>query len=249
MSGKNNLLIKKNKKAWNNFADHFFGAESLPYWYVADPGKYKNLINPIKNRVFLELACGSGHSLNYLLKRGARLVYGLDFSEKQIEFSKNNNKKYIESGKLKLLCQAMEDDILLKNVDVVFSIYGFGWTQDPAKVLKNIYKILKPGGKFIWSWDHPICSISSFNHNGVLEIKESYHDSKLIKFNLFGEEVCQLVSSISWWTKVIKKAGFTIVDLIETGPDVMQEYNDYNKIYAKDKIKKVPASMIWVLKK
>ncbi|WP_350340445.1 class I SAM-dependent methyltransferase [Paenibacillus sp. CCS19] len=39
----------------------------------------------ISGKVIVEVGCGSGHTLEYLAKRGARELYGVDLSTKQIE--------------------------------------------------------------------------------------------------------------------------------------------------------------------
>src|SRR3989304_8412409 len=100
--------IQENKKTWNEVYGFFVEASSLPVWGHFSVGKNLNLIGKIKSKTFLEIGCGSGRSLNYLLKRGVRKVYGLDFSEKQIEESAKYNAKYIKNGKLELITSVME---------------------------------------------------------------------------------------------------------------------------------------------
>ena len=44
----------------------------------------------------------------------------------------------------------------LEYFDIVYSIYALGWTVDLQKTLSHIHSYLKPGGIFIFSWEHPI---------------------------------------------------------------------------------------------
>lgn len=242
-------ILKQNKDSWNKSAEHFFGLEPLPKMFPLDNGEYINLFGEIKQKTFLELACGSGHSLKYILDNGAEKAYGLDFSDKQIQFAKDVNQQYIDNGKLELLHQSMEEGFNLKEVDIAYSIYGFGWTQQPEQVLKNIYDSLKTGGLFIWSWDHPLCTITSWE-DGELKFNDSYLENKLLKLKMFGTDVYQQVLSVSEWFNVINKSGFKIEKFIEISPtNIPEEYNDHSGYYTKEKIKTIPASMIWVLKK
>ena len=61
-------------------------------------------------------------------------------------------------GNGKLFVSPMEIDpgIPHRHFDLVFSIYGLGWTVDPDKTIKLISGYLKPGGRLIFSWDNPL---------------------------------------------------------------------------------------------
>ena len=49
-------------------------------------------------------------------------------------------------------------DIPKEYFDIVYSIYALGWTSNLRKTLELIYSYLKPGGSFIFSWEHPVYS-------------------------------------------------------------------------------------------
>jgi predicted TPR repeat methyltransferase len=42
--------------------------------------------------------------------------------------------------------------------DLVFSIYALGWTTDLDATLALVTTYLKPGGCFLFSWEHPVYS-------------------------------------------------------------------------------------------
>ena len=242
-------ILNQNKQSWEQSAEHFFGLEPLPKMSPFDNGEYFRLFGDIKDKTFLELACGSGHSLKYILDNGAAKAYGLDFSETQIQFAKEVNQDYITEGKLELLHQTMEEQFDLENIDIVYSIYGFGWTQQPEQVLKNIYEVLKPGGLFIWSWDHPLCTLFKWEDN-ELKTNQPEPGTNLLKLKMFGTDVYQQVLSIDEWKSLIEQSDFKIKEFIEISPTEFPEnYNNHNDYYAKEKLKQVPASMIWVLQK
>jgi hypothetical protein len=49
---------------------------------------------------------------------------------------------------------------------------------------------------------------------------------------------------------MIQKTGFKISQFIEIYPNkITDDYNDHGGYYAREKIEKIPSSMIWVLEK
>lgn len=139
-------VIARNKDLWNKVYRMFNKASALLDLGPFGVGEDLQLISKIKGKRFLEIGCGSGRSIRYLTDHGARKVYGLDFSEKQIEESKKFNIKAIKKGVVELINSPMEDKIDIESVDIVFSIYAIGWTQKPKKTFANIYSYLKSGG-------------------------------------------------------------------------------------------------------
>lgn len=53
--------------------------------------------------------------------------------------------------------------------DLVFSIYGIGWSMDLDKTIIHIAEYLKPGGRLVFAWDNPLMQcILSQNEQYVL---------------------------------------------------------------------------------
>lgn len=222
-----NQKIDKNKQHWNKAFEGFRGWCALPTWGPYEIGKDDpSLIGEIKDKTFLEICCGSGHSIRYLLDNGAEKVYALDFSEEQIKLAKKLNAKNIVSDKVVFLNQAMEQDYgLSEEIDTVFSIYGMPWTVDPEATLKNIYTSLKPGGKFVWSWDHTIFKNSIFV-DGKVVVEHDYQDEDDIwktSNSIGNSEYCISTKKISTWFALLKKAGFSVNRYLEPQPVNLDE--------------------------
>lgn len=77
-------------------------------------------------------------------------MWGLDFSEHQIKRAEC----FLREQKLdaRLVCALMEEDCGLPSdyFDLVYSIYGIGWTTDLDKTFQNIYACLKKDGVFLF---------------------------------------------------------------------------------------------------
>ena len=133
------FIINQNRHYWDTYADLWFGATALPTYGVCFATENElHLFGDVSGKKLLEICCGSGHSLKYHAERNAGELWGVDFSQKQLE----NAKQYLrENGySAKLICSPMEADMDIPNdyFDFVYSIYGIGWTTDLDGTLKKI---------------------------------------------------------------------------------------------------------------
>ena len=150
-------ILAINQKGWNNVASMFYGGTALPnYGPLAATEDELNLIPDLSGKSALELGCGSGHTLAYLwASRNARELWGLDFSEEQISFTKELLAKQGVSARLFLSSMDENPGIPENYFDLIVSIYSLGWTPDLSHTLALVCSYLKPGGIFIFSWEHP----------------------------------------------------------------------------------------------
>jgi SAM-dependent methyltransferase len=241
--------IKENQRTWNEVAPDFFEASALPIWGPFGVGEDLNLIPETRGKTFLEVGCGSGRSIKYLTEHGAKKVYGIDFSETQIAEAKRHNMDSVEAGITELIHAPMEQSLEIGEVDVAFSIYALGWTQEPEKTLANIHSHLKPGGLFIWSWDHSF--FSDVEHeDGKYVVCHPYHDESplIIKdWKRKGFDVNITYRKNSTWFQLLTEAGFEVVGYYEPKPrDLRRGHDDPTKYYSIQKANKVPATMIFV---
>jgi len=245
----NNSETNLNKRTWDVVAPKYFSRTALPEWGVfAVERENSSLIGEIKSKTFLEIACGSGHSIEYLIQNGASKVYAVDLSHSQIELAKKTNYEAIQAGKVVLFEQPMEAPIpLLEPVDTVFSIYGLGWTTDIDKVLENVNSCLKTNGKFIWSWEHPIYPHVEYK-NGQFTFIESYHDEGLKREENWGTTEGRYIAArkISTWYNSLRQYGFDVTNILEPVPyeATAQEQNP-EKYYSLPKANLVPATIIF----
>jgi len=148
-------VLEVNRAAWNHVAPRFYGGTALPiYGPLAPTEDTLQLLGPIEGIRALELGCGSGHSLLYLAHHGAAEVWGLDLSSTQIAYATETMQAL---PNVRLFESPMEVDPGLPAgyFDLVFSIYGLGWTVDLPKTLALVARYLKPGGTFLFSGEHP----------------------------------------------------------------------------------------------
>ena len=169
-----NKILTINKTGWERSAERFFGRTALPEY---GPFSFKEdqlkLFGSISGKKVLDIGCGSGHSLQYMSKNGASELWGIDLSSKQIDTaSKLLGEQHSD---VKLFESPMEVNPGLPSCyfDIVYSIYALGWTVDLNSTLTNIRNYLKPGGIFIFSWEHPLHDRIKFE-NGSFIVNKSY---------------------------------------------------------------------------
>jgi len=152
---------------------------------------YKNAlktINPKKDDKYLEIGFGSGIFIKKYMSDVSKIA-GIDYSEDMVKLASDINKKLVESGKAEFK-QGYASSLPWADNEftVVSAIEVFFFLNETEKTLKEIFRILKPGGRLIIEM--------GFNKDDGLD-----HKRHIKKFNLklySGEEM----------KKLLKKAGF-----------------------------------------
>lgn len=243
-----NAILKQNQQSWNTVAEHFKGIDALPsFGPFAQTEEELQLFEAIQDQKVLDIGCGSGHSLAYMKEQGAAELWGVDFSGKQIATAQET----LEGCQANLHCAAMEEDIGLPKdyFDLVYSIYAIGWTTDLDSTFNLIHSYLKPGGYFMFSWDHPLYAHLR-SDNGVISLQSSYQEEDMIRYGNFkGEDAPVAIPrrKFSTYLNALIKTGFTIEEVVET--DVPSELKNTaaevsDRYYSLYKAQKFPTTMI-----
>ena len=217
-------IIETNKTYWNDHADLWFGTTALPEYGVCFPTEDDlHLFGDVSGKSMLEICCGSGHSLLYNSNRGAKELWGVDISQKQLE---NASKLLADNGcSAKLICAKMEDELDVPKgyFDYVYSIYGIGWTTDLQGTFDKIASYLKKDGIFIFSWHHSLnyCIAWSCEERKDIFIDDkpvmtrSYFDESHFKMPVHDSEIILCNRKMSTYINALAKAGFVIEQLVE----------------------------------
>ncbi|ALC91725.1 ubiquinone biosynthesis methyltransferase UbiE [Bacillus sp. FJAT-18017] len=246
-------IIKQNKKSWDKVAHHFNGVDALPsYGPFAQTEDELGLLGEMTNKTVLDVGCGSGHSLRYMANKGAKELWGIDLSQAQIQTAKET----LQDLKANLICSPMEIDsgIPKQYFDVVYSIYAIGWTTNLTATFELIYSYLKPGGSFVFSWDHPLYAHLK-SRKGQIYLDGSYQEEGEINYPKFkGEEAPVVIPKrkIATYINELIKAGFTIDAVIES--EVSSQFDEVSeevsgRYYSLYKARKFPTTIIFKAKK
>lgn len=111
------------------------------------------LLPPLKGLRILDLGCGYGENCNNFSDLGASFVMGIDISERMLSIARSstNDKKIV----FKKLC--MEDIGRIDDkFDIVTSSLAVHYVKDFFLLVKSVFSLLKTGGLFIFSQEHPL---------------------------------------------------------------------------------------------
>lgn len=113
------------------------------YYFFAHRASIKFLNNCLKNNAdFLDVACGTGIFINKIKKLYPKIrPFGIDNSEGMVALAK----KRLNLGTL-YVASAEKIPFTDNTFDIITIIDAFYYFQDKEAVLKECYRVLKPGG-------------------------------------------------------------------------------------------------------
>ena len=210
-----NDVHETNTEFWDTVGGDVIGVTALPSWGGFLPSEDKlKLLGDLSDKRVLEIGCGNGHSLEYAASHGAAKLYGLDISANQIE----RTREYLDSKEIttNLICSPMEEDCGLPTdyFDVVYSVYGIGWTTDLDRTFRRIHLYLKKDGIFVFGWSHPIHKCVSVE-NGRLIFSNSYFNEEWYRADMSDKEIMLSNRMLSTYINALVDNGFTIEKLVE----------------------------------
>jgi ubiquinone/menaquinone biosynthesis C-methylase UbiE len=100
--------------------------------------------------VVLELGCGTGLHLQALV-HDVRRGLGIDLSPAMVQVARQRAASSPWREKLQFTVDTAEQlcSVADASVDVVFSVGALEHMPDQARVLANVFRVLKPGGRFV----------------------------------------------------------------------------------------------------
>lgn len=115
---------------------------------------------PAEARV-LDLACGTGEFERLLLQESSdQLITGIDISEQMLAIAHQKLKSYPNVSLQ--LATASDLSFADHSFDTVVSANSFHYFDDPKLALKEIKRVVRPGGKIVildWCKDYFICRV------------------------------------------------------------------------------------------
>ena len=113
----------------------------------------KSMLPDLKNKKILMLGCGTGEESKLLETFGAssKQLIGIDLSNKSIEIAKNTypDIEFVVGDMNNL---PFENECF----DFVYSSLAIHYNATPEKTYKEVYRVLKPDGLFLFSVGHPL---------------------------------------------------------------------------------------------
>ncbi|MCR5432454.1 MAG: class I SAM-dependent methyltransferase [Lachnospiraceae bacterium] len=200
-----------------------------------------SLLPDLEGKKVLDLGCGSGERCIDYLKKGAASVTGVDISEKMLAVAEaENNDPRITYLKMPMEEIGSIDDVF----DVVISSLAFHYVEDFGGVVANVYRLLRDGGIFLFSQEHPLATCYSGkgdrwtrDENGK-KLYANIADYCVERRNdstWFVEGVQRYHRMFSTIVNTLCDAGFRILKMAEPYPteELVKKYPEYYDLYHK----------------
>jgi ubiquinone/menaquinone biosynthesis C-methylase UbiE len=170
-------MTKEIKKWWEENSKSFQDEAEVPVGISYGPGmpteKKLNLLGNVRKKNVLEIGCGGAQCGIGFAKQGAKVI-GMDISEEQLKYAKRLSEK--NNVKITLI---KGDIVNLKKIksnsqDIVFSSWALFYIDNLKKCFKEVHRVLKRNGIFVFATHHPIWeNINKEN----MKVKRCYFDS------------------------------------------------------------------------
>ncbi|MGB5892692.1 MAG: class I SAM-dependent methyltransferase [Ignavibacteriaceae bacterium] len=191
--------------------------------------KYRYQYLPIlkefnKDVHILELGCGRGLFLEFLIDTGYKNVFGIDVSKEQIDIAKVQNLNAEEIGVLEYLKSNNEKFDLIFAIDLIEHFHK----DELIPLFEGIYKNLKNGGAFVFHTPNGLginanrIIYGDLTHSSIFTPNSAIQILKLVGFNKieffetepYAKNVNGTLQLLLW--KIVKLF-LNVIRLIETG--------------------------------
>jgi 2-polyprenyl-3-methyl-5-hydroxy-6-metoxy-1,4-benzoquinol methylase len=223
-------------KRWNLHAESF----TANYTKYGDRSRIVSLnptifslMDEVDGKQVLDAGCGEGYLSRILAENGAE-VTAVDYSEKMLEIADKRTPSDLEIDYHHGNCENLRF-LDGEQFDWIISNMVIQDLEDYESAFREMYRLLKPGGSFVFSILHPcfITPNSGWVRNELGEKKywkvdryfyEGVYDQRF-SFAI-DKPVVWYHRSLTSYFKVIKQAGFVIEDMVEPKPseEMLKQY-------------------------
>ena len=191
-------------------------------------------VGPVRGLRVLDLGCGQGYFTRKLAARGASVI-GLDWSAGMIARARAQEARHRLGIEFRILdARRVGSAWPASSFDRVVACMSFMDAPGLDRILHGISRVLRPGGRLVFSITHPLSSsrVSRWQTD-----REGAHGSRILD-RYFDEGATPMhwrmprlrrpFSVPHWhftletWFRKLRRAGFRVVDLTEPKPTAQQ---------------------------
>ncbi len=193
------------------------GLSAAGEWRTLEP-----LLPDFAGKEVLDLGCGYGWHCIYAAEHGARQVTGIDLSDKMLAVARQKT----SAPNVEYRCCAIEDvDFADGSFDIVLSSLALHYVEDYVGVVQNVHRMLRPGGVFLFSCEHPVFTAEgsqdwTYNPDGSIAhfpVDNYYYEGRRTA-RFLGEEVTKYHRTLTTYLMSLLQNGFAITAVAEPMP-------------------------------
>lgn len=221
-----------------SFWDKRAGENGEPYKrFVVDPILFR-LVGDFKGLDVLELGCGNGYLARKFIEQGTKSLVLADISKYCLENAKNK----FSDERISYLEQDMTLSWRIKadSIDVVYSNMMLNEVENIVTPTAEAYRVLRPGGTFVFSVIHPAWDLWVFAQEKVgqksskMKNSKAYFDRGMMSYVMGGKyDVEHYHHTIGDYFASLVKTAFIVSDLIEPefSPSFVNEYPNFGEYH------------------
>jgi len=251
-------MIKKIKKYWEASSKKYQEKSTISTSY-AHYGPYAphedklKLLGNIKNKKILEIGCGGGQCSIAFAKRGA-VCKGLDICVEQIKYAKELAKKEKVNVDFSTKNIKNLEGIKSNSYDIVFSAFALQYIPNLKKCFKEVNRVLKKNGLFVFSFDHPFYSsldpktsklVLNYNKLKICSQETIRPDGSKIEFIAYTHKISETY-------KCLVDNNFIVEEIIEPFDEKIEKgwtKNFWKKVYPLKLVRLIGPTIIFKSKK
>jgi ubiquinone/menaquinone biosynthesis C-methylase UbiE len=107
----------------------------------------------LSGRTVLDIGCGTGYFCECALNKGAKTIYGVDFSKEMVRLASER----LTAHERVIIDKGSAEHLMFQNgtFDLIIASLVFGHVQHVARSFDEVARVLNPNGTFIFSDFHP----------------------------------------------------------------------------------------------
>jgi len=192
------------------------GLSGAPEW----PTMQTMLPSAWSDLTVVDLGCGFGWFSRWAADKGARKVVGIDLSQRMLERAAEMTDAPAVSYRRENLEQIK---LTSGTFDVAFSSLTLHYVADLPRLLQVVHRSLSPGGRFVFSVEHPIFSAPTLQQFQELEAGDrvwpldGYLREGERSTNWFADGVIKQHRTVASYINGVADAGFVVRRIEEFG--------------------------------
>lgn len=230
--------IELNRRSWDTIAAHYqastrISTDDVHYGSLAPVERELGLLDNVVGKRVIEIGCGGGQNSIALTKWGATCV-GVDPSPSQIAHARQlalDNKVEVQ------FVEGVAEDLSAfpdSNFDTALSSYVFDYVTDLQRAYREAWRVLVPGGLFVFCLSHPWFQAVGWHLAGDPDAPEigdysawpdveewdwTYEDGATARMRGHLRTLAQIINELI-------EAGFTLERLVEQNVADVQSASD-----------------------
>ena len=188
------------------------------------------LLGDVRGKRVLDLGCGTGQAAIALARQGATVI-AVDASGDQIEVARERAAR--AEVRIEWHRSDLADLAFLRadSIDIAFSAYAVGEIDDLSRLFRQVHRVLRHHGPFVFSHEHPLALATAQDApapgtvpgppearaEGVV-VRRSVFDPSPLGVERSGEQITLYPRTIADELTTLHRAGFRIDVLLEPAP-------------------------------